>query len=168
MLVVSNTSAILNLAIIDRLSLIREQFTTITIPKGVLEELRVGENLPGSKKILEALDVKWLQVEEVQDSAMLLILKRELDAGEAEAIALALETRAQWVLLDESEARRIAKALGLKVTGVLGILLRACRQKRVPSLRSEMERLREKAGFYISDPLFEDLLKQSRRLKDQS
>ena len=168
MLVVSNTSPILNLAIIDRLSLIREQFTTITIPKGVLEELRVGENLPGSKIILDALDAKWLQVEEVQDSAMLLILKRELDAGEAEAIALALETRAQWVLLDESEARRIAKALGLKVTGVLGILLRACRQKRVPSLRSEMERLREKAGFYISDPLFEDLLKQSRRLKDQS
>jgi predicted nucleic acid-binding protein len=168
MLVVSNTSPILNLAIIDRLSLIREQFTTITIPKGVLEELRVGENLPGSKNILDALDAKWLQVEEVQDSAMLRILKRELDAGEAEAIALALETRAQWVLLDESEARRIAKALELKVTGVLGILLRACRQKLVPSLRSEMERLREKAGFYISDPLFEDLLKQSRRLKDQA
>ena len=90
MLVVSNTSPILNLAIIDRLSLIREQFTTVIIPKGVLEELRVGENLPGSKKILEALDAKWLQVEEVQDSAMLRILKRELDSGEAEAITLAL------------------------------------------------------------------------------
>ena len=167
MLVVSNTSPILNLALIDRLSLIREQFTTVTIPKGVLEELRVGENLPGSKKILDALDAKWLQVEEIQDSAMLRILKRELDAGEAEAIAMALETRAQWVLLDESEARRITKDLGLKVTGVLGILLRACRQKRITSLRTEMERLREKAGFYISDPLFEDLLKQSRRLKDQ-
>ena len=168
MLVVSNTSAILNLAIIDRLSLIREQFTTITIPKGVLEELRVGENLPGSKKILEALDVKWLQVEEVQDSAILRILKRELDAGEAEAIALALETRAQWVLLDESEARRIAKDLGLKVTGVLGILLRACRQKRIPSLRTEMERLREKVGFFIADHLIEDLLKQSQNFKDQA
>ncbi len=168
MLIVSNTSPILNLAIIDRLSLIREQFTTITIPKGVLEELRIGENLPGSKNILDALELKWLQVEEVQDSAILRILKRELDAGEAEAIALALETRAQWVLLDESEARRIAKDLGLKVTGVLGILLRACRQNRVPSLRSEMERLREKAGFYISDLLFKDLLKQSRRLKDQT
>jgi predicted nucleic acid-binding protein len=166
MLVVSNTSPILNLAIIDRLSMIREQFTTVTVPKGVLEELRIGENLPGSKTITDALDAKWLQVEEVQDSAMLRILKRELDAGEAEAIALALEIRAQWVLLDESEARRIAKDLGLKVTGVLGILLRACSQKRVSSLRSEMERLREKAGFYISDHLFEYLLKQSRRLKD--
>ena len=166
MLVVSNTSPILNLAIIARLSLIREQFTTVTIPKGVLEELRVGENLPGSKKILDALDAKWLQVEEVQDSAMLRILKRELDAGEAEAIALALETKAQLVLLDESEARRIAKDLGLKVTGVLGILLRACRQKRILSLRTEMERLREKAGFYIADHLFDDIILQSERLKD--
>ena len=165
--VVSNTSPILNLAVIDRLSLMREQFTTVAIPKGVLKELRVGENLPGSKKILDALEAKWLQVEEIQDTAMLRILKRELDAGEAEAIALAVETSAHWILLDESEARRIAKDLGLKVTGVLGILLRACRQKRIPSLRTEMERLREKAGFYIADQLFEDLLKQSQRIKDQ-
>ena len=168
MLVVSNTSPILNLALIDRLALMREQFTTVTTPKGVLEELRVGENLPGSKKILDALDAKWLQVEEIQDSAMLRILKRELDAGEAEAMALALENSAKWVLLDESEARRIAKNLELKVTGVLGILLRACRQKRISSLRTEMERLRENAGFYISDRLFEDLLKQSQSFKDQA
>ena len=166
MLVVSNTSPILNLALIDRLSLMQEQFTTVTIPRGVLGELRVGENSPGSKKILDALDSKWLQVEEVQDSAILRIIKRELDAGEAEAIALVLENRAEWVLLDETEARRIAKDLGLKVTGVLGILLRACCQKRIPSLRTEMERLREKAGFYISDHLFEDLLKQTQSFKD--
>jgi hypothetical protein len=165
---VSNTSPILNLAVIDRLSLVREQFTTVAIPKGVLKELRIEENLPGSKKILDALEAKWLQVEEIQDSAMLRILKRELDVGEAEAISLAAETSAQWILLDESEARRIAKDLGLKVTGVLGILLRACRQNRIPSLRTEMERLREKAGFYIADQLFEDLLKQSQCFKDQA
>jgi predicted nucleic acid-binding protein len=100
--VVSNTSPILNLAVIDRLSLIREQFTTVAVPKGVLEELRVGENLPGSKKILDALEAKWLQVEEIQDSAMLRILKRELDAGEAEAVALATETSAQWILSYET------------------------------------------------------------------
>jgi predicted nucleic acid-binding protein len=64
--------------------------------------------------------------------------------------------------LDESEARRIAKDLGLRITGVLGILLRAFRQERIPSLRAEMERLRENAGFYIADQLFEDLLKQNQ------
>ena len=168
MLVVSNTSPILNLALIDRLSLIKEQFDTVAIPRGVLKELRIDENLPGSKNIRDGLDAKWLQVEEIHDSAIVRILKRELDSGEAEAITLALETRAQWVLLDESEARRIAKDLGLKVTGVLGILLRACRQKRIPSLRTEMERLREKAGFFIADHLIEDLLKQSQNFKDQA
>lgn len=164
--VVSNTSPILNLAIIDRLPLMREQFATVTIPKSVLEELRVGENLPGSKKILDAMDAKWLQVEEVHDSAMLRMLKRELDAGEAEAITLALDNKAKWVLLDESEARKIAKYFELNVTGVLGILLRGCRQKRIPSLRTEMERLRRMAGFYISDHLFEYLVKQSQNFID--
>ena len=140
----------------------------MAIPRGVLKEYRVGENLPGSKKILDALVAKWLQVEEIQDSAMLRILKRELDAGEAEAIALAAETSAHWILLDESEARRIAKDLGLKVTGVLGILLKAYSKNRIPSLRTEMERLREKAGFYIADHLFEDLLMQSQSIKDRA
>ncbi len=166
MLVVSNTSPILNLALINRLPLMREQFATVTIPKSVLEELRVGENLPGSKNITDALDAKWLQIEEVQDSAMLRMLKRELDAGEAEAITLALDNKAKWLLLDESEARRIAKDFELKVTGVLGILLRGYRQKRIPSLRTEMERLRRMAGFFISDHLFEDLLKQSQDFID--
>ena len=164
--VVSNTSPILNLALIERLSLMRTQFSTVFIPKGVLEELRVNENLPGSKKILDALDSRWLQVEEVKDSSMLRILKRELDAGEAETIALALEKRAKLVLLDESEARRMAKAAGLKVTGVLGILLLAYRQKQIPSLRTEMEFLREKAGFYIADHLFENLIKQSQSFEE--
>ncbi len=49
----------------------------------------------------------------------------------------------------------------------LCILLRALGQKRIPSLRTEMERLREKAGFYISDHLFDDIIAQSERLKDQ-
>jgi predicted nucleic acid-binding protein len=44
--------------------------------------------------------------------------------GEAEAIALASELKADWTLLDERDGRRVAKSLGLKVTGILGILLR--------------------------------------------
>ncbi len=50
----------------------------------------------------------------------------------------------------------------------LGILLRAHRKKRIPSLRKEMEHLREKAGFYIANHLFEDLLKQTQSFRDQA
>ena len=160
--VVSNTSPILNLALIDRLSLLHEQFGIVHITQGVLDELRVTEQLPGCQQIRSALDEGWLQVKQLKDSALMQTLMRELDRGEAESIVQALETKAERVLLDESEARRIAKDLGLNVTGVLGILLRAYRQKRFKSLKKEMERLRERAGFYIADQLFEDLLRSGK------
>lgn len=164
MAVVSNTSPVLNLAIIDRLYLIQEQFGEVYIPQAVIQELRVNENLPGCQRLREAMDAGWLRVEEVSDSTTIQVLQRDLDRGEAEAIALALEFKAKWVLLDEREARKVAKNLGLRVTGVLGIMLRASRQGRFPSLRSEIEMLRDKAGFHIADQLLYELLEASRKV----
>jgi predicted nucleic acid-binding protein len=132
--VVSNTSPVLNLAIIRRLSLLRQQFGEIWIPSAVLEELRVGEDLPGSQSVREAIESGRPRVEEVKGQPLVQVLQCDLDKGEAEAIALALQMRAEWTLLDEREGRRIAKSLGLKVTGVLGILLRAWREGELPSL----------------------------------
>ena len=66
------------------------------------------------------------------------IRQRDLDAGEAEAIGLALQKHADWLLLDERDARRVAKSLGLKVTGVLGILLKASMDGQLPSWREAM------------------------------
>lgn len=159
--VVSDTSPVLNLAIIGRLFLLRQQFGEIWIPSAVLEELRVGEDLPGSQRVREAIESGWLRVEEVKDWALVQVLQRDLDKGEAEAIALALQVKAEWTLLDEREGRRVAKSLGLKVTGVLGILLRAWREGELPSLRRAMEELREKAGFRIGAELFADLMRES-------
>lgn len=89
------------------------------------------------------------------------VLQRELDRGEAETIALAIQLKAERTLLDEREARRVAKSLGLKVTGVLGILLRARREGKLPSLRRAMEELQQEAGFRIGADLFAELLKES-------
>ena len=132
---VSNTSPVLNLAIIGQLSLLRQQFGEIWIPPAVLEELRVGEDLPGSQSVREAIESGWLRVEEVRDQPLVQVLQRDLDKGEAEAIALALQVQAEWTLLDEREGRRVAKSLRMKVTGVLGILLRAWREGELPSLQ---------------------------------
>lgn len=159
--VVSNTSPVLNLAIVGRLSLLREQFGEVWIPAAVLEELRVEEDLPGCRAVRGALEAGCLRVEEVKDQALAQVLQRDLDRGEAEAIALAVELKAERTLLDEREARRVAKSLGLKVTGVLGILLRAQRKGKLPSLREAMEELREKAGFRIRADLFAELLRES-------
>lgn len=154
---VSNTSPILNLAIIGRLPLLQEQFGEVWIPPGVLEELKLEEDLPGSLDVRQCLEANWLRVLPVKDRVLIKALQRDLDKGEAEAIALAVEADADWILLDEREARRIGKSLGLRVTGVLGILLHACQQDKLPSLEKAMDELREKAGFYIHRDLYKQL-----------
>lgn len=159
--VVSNTSPILNLAVIERLSLLHDQFGEIWIPNAVLEELRIKEDLPGSQEIREALKDEWLRIQEVSDQSLVRVLQRDLDNGEAAAITLAVQVKAEWILLDEKEGRKIAKSLGLKVVGVLGILLRARHEGSLPSLQKAMDRLRDKAGFRIRAELYADLMRKS-------
>jgi hypothetical protein len=81
-----------------------------------------------------------------------------LDLGEAEALALALETKAAMVLLDESAARLQARQLGLTHTGVLGVLRQARRMNHISSLKAEILRLRTNARFFISPALEKRLL----------
>lgn len=164
--VVSNTSPVLNLAIIGQLPLLHEQFGDVWIPRRVLEELRVEEDLPGNLAVREALAAGWLRVGEAKDQTLARVLQRDLDAGEAEAIVLALEMQAGRVLLDEREGRRIAKSLGLKVTGVLGILLRARREGKLSSLRQTMDTLRQEAGFRIEPALYADVLREGGENKE--
>lgn len=159
--VVSNASPILNLAVIGRLSLLHDQFGEILIPNAVLEELRIQEDLPGSQAMREALKEGWLRIQEVSDQSLVRVLQRELDNGEAAAITLAVQVKAEWILLDEKEGRKIAKSLGLKVTGILGILLRARHEGRLPSMQKAMDQLRDGAGFRIGAELYADLMRKS-------
>ena len=162
--VVSNASPVLNLAIIERLDLLHEQFAELMILQAVLEELRLDEDLPGSEAVRVALRDRWIRIAAPQNAHLVLTLRQNLDRGEAEAIALALETGINMVLLDERDGRLVAKLMGLRTTGVLGVLLRAKRMGRVHSLESEMIALRERAGFYIAHDLFEALLKEAKEL----
>lgn len=123
--VVTDTSPIMNLAIIGELSLLRDQFGEVLIPRAVLEELRVEENLPGSQSVRDALKAGWIRIEAVKQDPLVRAMERDLDKGEAEAIALAMQVNADWVLMDERDGRKAAKSMKLKVVGVLGILLKA-------------------------------------------
>lgn len=158
--VVSDSSPVMNLAIIGQLDLLRDQFCEVWIPPGVLEELRVQEELPGCKAIRDALKQGWLRVHDLLNQAMAQSLRREIDKGEAEAIALAIQVGAETLLLDERRARRVAKPLGLKVTGVLGVLSRAFQAGKLGSIRQSMEDLRRKAAFRIAPALFDQVLRQ--------
>jgi uncharacterized protein len=157
MVVVSNTSPLSNLAIIGRLDLLREQLELVTIPPGVRAELSRHPN-PSARQLLEkAIQDRWLQVVPLAGAVPTGLISA-LDLGEAEALALALETKADMVLLDESAARLQAQQLGLTYTGILGILRRARQRNRISSLKPEILRLRNEANFFISPALEKRLL----------
>lgn len=156
---VSNTSPLLNLAIIDRLDLLRRQFDRVEIPAAVLAELQVDQDRPGSVQLRDALTVGWIVVVQAVDAPLVQALSVELDAGEAEALALAATTRHTHVLLDEREGRSVARAMGLTPIGVVGVLLRAHQEGDVQEVAPLLARLRSEAGFYLSDELVTRILK---------
>src|ERR1700730_10534774 len=120
MLAVSNTSPISNLACIGRLDLLRAQFGEIWIPRAVEAELAAVPDGAVLTTIDQTRQLGWLKGRAASDANLVNLLTLELHRGEAEAIALALEMKADWLLMDEREGRAVARQLGLHVTGVLG------------------------------------------------
>lgn len=160
MLVVSNTSPIMNLAVVDLLSLLRQQFGEVIVPAAVIEELRLDTDYPGTDKIRQAISEGWLRQEVVENQHIILALKRELDNGEAEAIALALQLRADLILMDERDGRSVAKSMGLNPIGILGVLVRAKQAGTIQSIKEVLNKLRNEAGFYITDGLMQNILSE--------
>lgn len=163
--VVSNTSPLLNLAIIDHLFLLPQQFGQIFIPEAVLAELKVNENLPGSSRLQSALDEGWLVPHCVGNVALVRVLQRDLHQGESEAIALAVELGAEKILLDEKEARQAARMLGLSITGLLGIVLRGWHDGSIASVNGVLQRLQQEANFRIAPTLLTQLLQEGGELQ---
>jgi predicted nucleic acid-binding protein len=158
MIVVSNTSPLTNLAAVGQFDLLRRLFGQINIPVGVWSELNAyGKRWPGSLEVENAI---WIKQHTVQDQPLITALTRDLDQGEAESIALAIELQADLVLLDEKEARHAAQRLGLIVMGVVGVLLLAHARKDIDQLKPYLDALRQRAGFYLSESLYQTILEQ--------
>lgn len=160
MLVVSNTSPIMNLASVDLLDLLRKQFGEVIVPEAVIEELRLNSGYPGTDKIRTAMSEGWLRQEVVENKQVALALRRELDNGEAEAIALALQLHAETILMDERDGRSVAKSMGLSPIGIIGILIRSKQNGEIVSVKEVLNKLRNEAGFYITDALMKEILSE--------
>lgn len=157
MRIVSNTSPISNLAKVGQLDLVRQIYGQILIPVAVYDELldeRAGETV-----ITAVRSATWLEVQPVQNQELVSELRNRINVGEAEAIVLAIEAKATRLLIDERLGRQSAIALGLKVTGVLGILLIAKQQNSIASVKPLMDDLITRASFRIGSQLYSEVLK---------
>ena len=154
--VVSNASPLINLARAGRFDLLAAFYGEIVIPQAVYEEVVMrGEGREGSR---EVRDAGWIEVQAPQDELAVRALAAELGTGEAAAIVLAQELGASLLLIDEIRGRRIAQQLGLQVRGTLGILARARREGRIPSLREVLDLLRAR-GTWIDQTLYQEMLR---------
>jgi len=99
------------------------------------------------------------------DVALLALLRRDLDDGESEVIALAVEKQAKLVLLDESDARRTADLYGLSKTGIIGLLIRAKQEDHINSLKVELDRLLNQGGFWVEQRLYNQALNAVGEIK---
>jgi len=154
-LVVSNAGPLITLATISRLDLLRVLFGQIVIPQAVYDEVVVhGEGEPGSQEVDGAA---WITTAQVKDRLAVDLLRETLDAGESEAIVLAQELNARYVLLDDGLARRKARLIGLHMTGTLGILLMAKGARLIPAVGLVLDELRQ-TDFRVSDRVVLEVL----------
>jgi len=156
MTIVSNTSPISNLAKVGQLNLMQQLYGRIVIPRAVYEELL--DKRAGKTVITAVQAAIWLEIQPVQSQELINELCNRVNLGEAEAIALAIEVGATRLLIDERLGRQAATNLGLKITGVLGLLLLAKRQNLVTAIKPIMDDLMAQASFRISSQLYVDVL----------
>jgi predicted nucleic acid-binding protein len=157
MIVVSDTSPIVNLATIGRLDLLRQLFGRVVIPQSVYEEIAVaGAGQPGAAEVRQ---FDWIETKQVANRTAVASLQLELDDGEAEAIALAVEIEADLILLDERKGREIASRLGLKAIGLLGVVVEAKQRGLIVAAKPVVDELIHKAGFWIGQDLYDYILK---------
>ena len=147
---ISDTSPLIALkyaGLLEKLSLL---FQGITVPPSVMRELSVKE-----KEHFQNLG--FLSVEESRDKRIVAVLKTIVDEGKAEAIALALE-RGNLLIIDDLKGRKLARRLGLKIIGTLGLLKTMKLKGLIKEVKPVIEKPRKK-GFYLSNDLIDKLLR---------
>jgi predicted nucleic acid-binding protein len=162
-IVVSNSSPLINLSRIGILDLLTQLYGELTIPEAVwLEVVIHGAGLPGADEVKNAA---WIKKKAVSNIQLVAALQQELDAGEAEAVALALEAGADALLMDERLGRETARHLGVRCIGLIGVLVEAKQKGIIAAVKYHLDALRDIAGFRISDDLYARVLHDQGEVK---
>jgi predicted nucleic acid-binding protein len=157
-IVVSDTSILSGLLQIGRLDLLRQVYGQVLMPDLVYQELL---RLTEFGVSVEPLAATWIQVRTASETTLLRTLRSELDAGEAEALALAVELNADLVLVDERRGRKKAAELGLAYRGLLGTLSAAKALGYLAELRPILTDLQTVPGMWFRAELVAQVLNDS-------
>lgn len=144
--IIADSSCLIALSNIEHLNILHHVYGQIVITPEV--ETEFGSILP-----------PWIKVEAVLDKTRIMILELELDKGESSAIALALEKKDPLLIIDERKGRNVALKMGIKITGILGVLIRAKEAGFVEKVGPIIDEL-ENIGFRVSRALKENILKK--------
>jgi uncharacterized protein len=158
LIVVADAGPIIHLSRIGRIDLLPVLYGHLLIPLVVYDEVvHTGRGLTGSAELKGAA---WAEiVKDAPDPEMLSRLRSRVDAGEAAAICLAYDRRADLILSDDREARELVRESGFQVQGTLGILMEAKQRGHVSSLSPLLRELKAK-GTWLSENLIREVLLQ--------
>jgi len=156
-LIISNTTPLINFSSIERLDILYKLFGVIKIPPAVNTELL--EKVKIFPKLQLALESPNILVLKLNDEKISTFLNIDLHLGESECIALALENKAQLLLLDEIEGRRVALYHKIKFIGIVGCLTLAKQKKIISEVKPVLDEIIEKGNFWLSEKLYLDVLK---------
>ncbi len=149
MIVVADAGPLIHLSAIGHLELVRAVSDEVLVPQAVFDEVAVvGAGLPGSAEVRAA---SWITVASPADlNVLATLLASGLHRGESAAIALALERKADRLLIDERQGRATAEAMGVPVLGSIGVLIAAKARGRIPAVSPLLTALRA-SGLWVSD-----------------
>jgi predicted nucleic acid-binding protein len=156
MIIVSDTSVITNLKQIGQLEILEKLFKRVIVPQKVSEELL---RIEGRDLLFE--ENSWLEVRETLNKPLYEKLLKIVDPGEAESIALALENKADLLLIDEKKGRKVAEEYGLAITGLVGILIDAKSKNYINDIKPILDELIYDIGFRVSPKLYHKVLKMA-------
>jgi len=158
-IVVSDASPIRSLAAVGTLHVLQSLYGRVIIPPAVSRELVAPASTlpPLSPELIESIDVIA-----PADRALVTRLGSIVDPGEAEAIALAIELSCDRLLIDERHGRELASSLGLTITGVVGILIKARDAGLVVAAGPLLMRMKHDYNFWVSDTLIAQAEKGDR------
>ncbi|MGA9771214.1 MAG: DUF3368 domain-containing protein [Blastocatellia bacterium] len=154
MIVVSDTTPINYLILIDQINLLKNLYEHVIIPEAVIEEMQRSQT-PEKVRQWVSSQPDWIEVRQTNISDTTL----NLGAGERAAILLAKELGADLILMDDRKGRQAALDRGLVVLGTLAVLVTAAKREMI-DLPTALRQLL-KTSFRAPADLIQSLLDEN-------